>query len=291
MKLSNKEKVILAVFLSIVIIVAGAFVIVVPEYNKIEGNRAELDSVKNQREQLYQTLTREATIDNELKAAADKADKFANYFYDDMTTYEADVMFRQILEEGGLETKSLSISPFSTSTLTVSEYVQNYVSYPLKEYSGYVDDRGIDFSQYQLNYDDEGNIVIDEALQEAMGNKIKDIAKDYMNTLLSATTQTLGSISASFTVECTRAEYYDFVDYIHGLERATYISGASIPYTGKNTVTENHVTVDAEGNETMERVETSKEGQLADDVVTSYSISMTLFCAKELQTEVQTSAQ
>lgn len=291
MKLSNKEKVILAVFLAIVIIVAGAFLIVVPEYNKIEGNRAALDSVKNQREQLYQTLTREATIDNELKAAADKADKFANYFYDDMTTYEADAMFRQILEEGGLETKSLSISPFSTSTLTVTEYVQNFVSYPLKEYSGYADDTGIDFSQYQLNYDDEGNIVIDQALQEAMGNKIKDIAKDYMNTLLSATNQTLGSISASFTVDCTRAEYYDFVDYIHGLERATYISGASIPYTGTTNVTQNRTTVDADGNEITVRVETSEDGPIADDVVTSYNISMTLFCAKELQTEVQTSAQ
>lgn len=291
MKLSNKEKVILAVFLAIVIIVAGAFVIVMPEYNKIEGNRAELENIKNQRDQLYQTLTRESTIDDELKAAANKADKFANYFYDDMTTYEADAMFRQILEEGGLKTDSLSISPFSTSTLTVSEYVQTFVSYPLKEYSGYVDDRGMDFSQYQLNYDDEGNIVIDEALQEAMPDMIKDITKEYINTLLSSTNQTLGSISASFTVDCTRAEYYDFVDYIHGLERATYISGASIPYTGKNTVTENQVTVDEEGNETVQRVETETEGQLGDDVVTSYNISMTLYCAKELQTEVQTSAQ
>lgn len=291
MKLSNKEKVILAVFLAIVIIVAGAFVVVLPEYNKIEGNRADLENIKNQRDQLYQTLTRESTIDNELKAAADKADKFANYFYDDMTTYEADAMFRQILEEGGLKTDSLNISPFSTSTLTVSEYVETFVSYPLKEYSGYVDDRGIDFSQYQLNYDDEGNIVIDEALKEAMPDMIKDITKEYINTLLSSTNQTLGSISASFTVDCTRAEYYDFVDYIHGLERATYIRGASIPYTGKNTVTENQVTVDEEGNETTQRVETETEGQLGDDVVTSYNISMTLFCAKELQTEVQTSAQ
>lgn len=287
MKLSNKEKIILAVFLAIVIIVAGAFVLVVPEYNKIAGNQSSLDEAKNQREQLYQTLTRESTIDNELKAAADKAEKFANYFYDDMTTYEADAVFRQIIEEGGLKTDSLAISPFTTSTLTVSEYVQTFVSYPLKDYSGYVDDTGVDFSQYQLNYDDEGNIVIDESLQEAMPDIIKDIAKDYMNTLLSATEQTLGSISASFTINCTRAEYYDFVDYIHGLERATYISGASIPYTGTNTVTENRTTVDAEGNEVTERVESETEGQLADDVETSYVINMTLYCAKELQTEVQ----
>lgn len=287
MKLSNKEKIILAVFLAIVIIVAGAFVLVVPEYNKIEGNRNSLDAAKNDREQLYQTLTRESTIDNELKAAADKAKKFANYFYDDMTTYEADEVFRQILEEGGLKTDSLIISPFSTSTLSVTEYVETYVSYPLKEYSGYVDDTGIDFSQYQLNYDDEGNIVIDESLQESMPDIIKDITKDYMNTLLSAVDQTLGSISASFKIECTRAEYYEFVDYIHGLERATYINGASIPYTGTNTVTQNRVTVDAEGNEVTERVESEEKGQLADDVVTTYDINMTLFCAKELQTEVQ----
>lgn len=37
MKLSNKEKVILAVFLAIVIMAVGAFMLVVPEYQKISG--------------------------------------------------------------------------------------------------------------------------------------------------------------------------------------------------------------------------------------------------------------
>ena len=69
MKLSNKEKVILAVFLAIVIMAVGAFMLVVPEYQKISGNKASLEDARVRRDQLYNSLTRESTIDQELKDA------------------------------------------------------------------------------------------------------------------------------------------------------------------------------------------------------------------------------
>lgn len=300
MKLSNKEKVILAVFLAIVIMVAGAFVIVLPEYQKIEGNISSLDDAKAQRDQLYQTLTREDTIDEELKTAAKNADTFANYFYDDMTTYEADAMFREIIENGGLKTDSLRIGQFSTSTLAVTEYVETFVTYPLKDYSGYKDKTGIssiDLSGFPLQFGEDGNVVETEELKAALG-ELQDALKEYINTMLSTTSQTLGSITASFDIICTRKEYLDFLDYIHGLEHATYVSGAEVNFTNKGLVNDNDnnnnnnnmAMFDEDGNEIAQQQNTPTDTRVKDTDKFTYSINMTLYCAKALQTEVETDA-
>lgn len=293
MKLSNKEKVILAVFLAIVIIAAGAFLIVVPEYQKIAGNRSSLDAVKAQRDQLYQTLSRESTIDDELETAAENAKTFANYFYDDMTTYEADAVFREILENGGVKTDSLNIGPFTTSTLTVSEFVETFVTYPLKEYSGYKDDRGIsgvDFSGFPLQFDEDGNVVETDELKEALGDAI-GVLKEYVNMMLSTAEETLGSITASFEITCTRQQYLDFLDYVHTLEHATYISGANINFTNTGAVNNENNNAqpafDENGNEIPQQNNTPEDTRVKDTDEFTYSINMTLYCAKALQTEVE----
>lgn len=293
MKLSNKEKVILAVFLAIVIIAAGAFLIVVPEYQKIAGNRSSLDAVKAQRDQLYQTLSRESTIDDELETAAENAKTFANYFYDDMTTYEADAVFREILQNGGVKTDSLNIGPFTTSTLTVSEFVESFVTYPLKEYSGYKDDRGIsgvDFSGLPLQFDEDGNVVETDELKEALGDAI-GVLKEYINMMLSTAEETLGSITANFEITCTRQQYLDFLDYVHTLEHATYISGANINFTNTGAVNNENNNAqpafDENGNEIPQQNNIPEDTRVKDTDEFTYSINMTLYCAKALQTEVE----
>lgn len=290
MKLSNKEKIILAVFLAIVIIVAGIFIIVLPEYNKISTNQSSLDAVKAQREQLYQTLTRENTIDAEIETAINNANVFSGYFYDDMTTYEADVLVRQILKDNNMSTNSLSVGEFTTSTLTVSEYVDTVVSYPLKEYSGYIPDTGIDFSQYQIEYDENGNMVIPEELKEQMA----DVLKEYMNALLTTQQQTLGSISVSMNITGTRGDFLKFLDNIAALERATYIPNVSVAYTGTSAAAPAQTQAPAaEGEEGEEGTEQTPapaqgDGQLTNNDSISVSITMTFYCAKALQTEAVT---
>lgn len=288
MKLSNKEKIILAVFLAIVIIAAGAFLIVLPEYNKIATNQSALDSAKEQREQLFQTLTRETTIDGEIETAIKNANVFSGYFYDDMTTYEADVLVRQILADNNMKTNSLSIGDFTTSTLTVSQYVDTVVSYPLKDYSGFTADLGIDFSQYEIQYDENGDMIIPEELQD----QVASVLKEYMNALLSTQQQTLGSISVSMTVTGTRKDFLAFLDNVAALEKATYIPSVSVAYTGTEIVSAGDLQqapADEEGAENMPvQPVTTGEITLTDNSQVSVSITMTFYCAKALQTEAQT---
>lgn len=228
MKLSNKEKIILAVFLAVVIIVAGVFLIILPEYNKIEPNKASLANAQSQRDQLNQTLLREATIDQEIQTALDKANEFSGKFYDDLTTYQADMILRDILKETGLETSTITISDFTTSTLTLTEYVDTIVTYPLKDFSGFVPPAAIDLSAYGIAYDEEGNISVPEGFTL---EDTKDLLKDYIRLLLQTQEQTIGSITINLNVKGTRKQYIDFLDYIAKLEKSTHIDSCAIMYT------------------------------------------------------------
>lgn len=292
MKLSNKEKVILAVFLAIVIMAVGAFMLVVPEYQKISGNKASLEDARVRRDQLYNSLTRESTIDQELKDAMEAAKDYADYFYDDMTTYQADAMFREILQNGGIGTDSLRIGEFTTSTLSLSTFVETFVTYPLKEYSGYRDSQGVDLSQYDLNYDADGNVIEDEAFTAIYEELSSKLLKDLKRLQLSAENQTIGSITADFDVTCTRQQYLDFLDYVHNLERATYIHSAEINYTKAAASTERETptlppVTDENGNPlpVQSAAQTSDDTRVKDTDESTYSINMTLYCVKELQIE------
>ncbi len=234
MKLSSMEKIILAVFLAVVIIAVGVFLLILPEYNKIEPNTQALAAAQAEREQLYDTLAREATIDTEIQDALDDANKFSMNFYEDMTTYEADVLIREILEATNMSTDSLSIGDFTTSTLTVSDYVETVVNYPLKDYAtgtgnaeaAAASDTG-DVT-YDIQYDESGNIIIPDSFKEAYP---VDTLQNYLIAVLSTRSQTLGAITLNFTVEGTRGDFLAFLDYVAGLEKATYINSTTIAYT------------------------------------------------------------
>lgn len=270
MKLTNKEKIILAVFLSIVIIVAGVFVFILPEYNKIDPNKSSLQAKKDEYDNILGVLARESTIDQEIQTAYDKANKFSTYFYDDLTILDADELTRKILADTNMKTKGLSISDFSTSTLTVSEYVETYVTYPLKEYSGFKEDTGIDFSQYQITYDENGNIVVPD--------EMKQVLKDYLNAILLTQSQTIGSITVSLTVEGKMSDFLDFLNYIADLEQATYIPSVSIDYGAEDN---NPAPAQTTGAAEEQRAASA----LDKDKDVSMGITLTYYCVKPLQTE------
>lgn len=279
MKLSNKEKIILAIFLAIAILAAGFFLLVKPEYDKIETNKKSLQEAEDRYQSMLQTLSRENTIDQEIQNALDKANKFAPYFYDDLTILDADELTRKILADANMRTDGQSIGDFTTTTLTVSDYVETVVTYPLKEYSGYVPDTGIDFSQFPFSYDEEGNIEVPD--------QVKDVMKDYLNTLLTTQRQTIGSISVSFVVEGTRANFLKFLDYVAGLEKATYIPSVVIDYTkiNENEQPNNPTPNPEEEGEEQPQAQAAEETEIGDNTDVRVAITLTYYCVKPMQTE------
>lgn len=297
MKLTAKEITILSIFLSIVIIVAGLFLFIMPEFEKIEPNKQRLESAKSERDQIYESLGRESTIDQEIQDAIDKANTLSLSFYDDLTPYEADVIVREILDATNMSTNSLSLSSYSTATLTVVDYIETVVSYPLKEYAGYAASAaGIENSDVQ--YDENGNIIIPDEFTE---DDLEEALKNYLTALLSIQSQTIGAISVNFTVEGTRGDFLKFLDYVADLERATIITSTTVAYTedvasDNNNNNNNNNNAGEEGAEGAEgegpaapaAPNAGGEQQLNDNSRISSTISMTFYCITPMSNEVDT---
>ena len=289
MKLTNKEMAILSVFLSIVIIVAGLFLFIMPEYEKIDPNRSSLESAKNQKEQIYQSLAREATIDQEIQDAVDQANVNALYFYDDLTSYEADVILREILEATKMSTNTLTINSYTTSTLSVTDYVETIVTYPLKEYSGFIDDR-INAGELTAEYDEEGNLIIPDDFME----KFEDALKEYMTALLSTQTQTVGSITVNFVIEGRRGDFLNFLNYVADLDKATHIDSTTIAYTAAVSANNNAAAGNPDDVAPPVANAASTEQTLNDNSEISANVTMTFYCItpmKMMEEEVTTAAE
>lgn len=306
MKLSSKEMTILAVFLSIAILVAAAFLFVLPEYESIEPNKNALQAAKDEKAQIYASLERENTIDQEIQDAIDLANKISLYFYEDLTPYDADVIVREILEATNMSTNSLSLGSYTSSTLTVTDYVETIVSYPLKEYAGY--DPGILYSEdYSIEYDENGKLVIPEDYVRKYGEE--QALTEFLTAKLSTQSQTIGAITVTFSVSGTRGNFLNFLNYIADLERATLINSTSVSYTGSASNAGSNPpapSIPAEGEEgeggeeaaapapaanTNTNTNTaSTEQQLTDSSEITAAISMTLYCITPMQAQETTTA-
>lgn len=295
MKLSRKEMTVLTFFLFFVVIAIGAFLFVLPEYEKIDPNKNALQAARDEKDRVYASLEREATIDQDIQYAIEHANSLSLYFYDDMTEYEADVIVREILDDTNMHTSSLSMGSFTTATLTVSDYIETVVSYPLKEYSGFKADN-ISVGESGLEYDEDGKIVIPQAYIDKYGEE--QALTEYLVALFSSESQTIGAITASFTVTGTRGDFLNFLNYVAGLERATRINSTTVSYTGvvsnnsvNNTpvplaenVDADETTAEGEEEETAAPENTSGgEGQLNDNSVISAGISMTFYCVRPME--------
>lgn len=305
MKLSSKEMTILAVFLSIVILVAAAFLFILPEYESIQPNKNALQAAKDEKEQIYASLERENTIDQEIQDAIDLANNISLYFYEDLTPYDADVIVREILEATNMSTDSLSVGSFTSATLTVTDYVESVVTYPLKEYAGF-DPWILESENYSIEYDENGKLIIPEDYVRKYGEEYA--LTEFLTAKLSTQAQTIGAITASFTVKGTRGDFLNFLNYIANLERATMINGVTVDFTGgssessdSSVTTPPAVPVEGEEGEEEEGAvpapaaaantpAVNTQQQLTDSSEVSVGISMTLYCITPMKPQETTTS-
>lgn len=257
MKLSKNEKVILLVFLVILIIVFSVIVFLMPEFNKIAPNNEALDAAKAKRDGIYASLSREATIDDELEEAKKSAEDHTKYFYDDkFTNHDLDVFTREILSANDMEVVSLQIAPYTTTSLELMDYIEVPVVYPIKVSADIIN--GTDYTEYvwTQEYDEKGE-------------PIKPTPDQYF-TYLRTHTQTVGVHGVTVTVKGERQDFVALFDYIKDLPMATYVAAASIPYTGKEQ------NVDAEGVTKIEEVELKDTSEIVQTITISFYCTETV---------------
>ena len=264
MKLSKTERTILTVFLVIVILVAGTLMFIWPAFQKIDVSKRNLESAKAERENVYVTLQREETIDDEVKQAYDDAKDYEGNFYKDLQTQEADVIVRKILEDAKMSTDSLSISDLTTSTLALSDFTEIEVTYPLKEYSKSLSSVS---GEEEVQYDEDGNVIMTPEMKYAE---------------LAQYSQVVGAISVNFMVEGRLDDLKAFLDRINALPQATYIQSITIPYTASASSTSSATEIDEDGNEITVESTTETTSVLKDSSKVSTSVNLILYCVNPM---------
>ena len=264
MNLSKSEKIILVVFLVVLVLGLGGWLLIYPAIQNIPNSQADLDKAKSEREIVYANLSREDTIDEEIKQALEQGKEMQKYFYDDLQHYEADMIIRDILDKTNMKTEGLSIGGFTTEELSLIDFIEIAVSYPLKEYAN------IDGVLVSDSVSTESGVSISDAMtpdefKEQLNSQeaeLQQAVKDYYFSYLSQFTETVGATTITLNVQGTRADYLKFLDYVKDLEKATYISQSSIMYSGTSMV------VDANGNSVSGGEITYKDSTKVDATIT-----------------------
>lgn len=225
MKISKQERILIVVFLVAAIIGVGIFVFVLPNFNKISANNKQLAAAKQEYSDILSQLEHESTIDTEISQAYEEGKNLAETFYDDLTEYEADEIMRQFIAKGkNITVEGLTVSPFSTQSLSVSVFTPTEVTYPLK-----------DFANTVVEQPDVTKDVSSMSTRELVM-----YAKQVTATVLAASDPvTVGSITVSFTAHSDKLQnLHDFVDLLYdgvyndkltgadgkALSKATYLS-------------------------------------------------------------------
>ncbi len=211
MKLSKQERIAVLVIALIILLGLGIFFFIVPKFQAIGESSASL-IVKQQ--ELQTATDRAATkeqLGNDIINAYNEGRNVADMFFEDMTPYEADAAVREFLDfcknvevkddQGNVIKKklnvsvdSLTVSEPSVSTLGVSFFSEPTVEYDLKTYAS------------------QGRETPQEVLDAQQREQI-------LQTQLAAT-QTVGAISAQFTVSALdEDELMAFIDAINEYQK------------------------------------------------------------------------
>lgn len=248
MNLSKIEKAIIIVLIIAAIVVGGIFLFIKPAKDNIDSSKSKLEAIQKEETELMEELSREGTIDNEIKEAKESAETLEGGFYPDLTTYEAVEITQAHLAKCNLTTLGIDAELLTTHDLELEIYEETPVVYDLKTFSQSA--RGTEgevllegeFMDGDKKYTIVANTITDIIILDAEGNTV-EVSK-YSDTMKKAykealcklavskdTIQTVSVIKVSFEVKGTYKDYLDFVDYIYSLDRATYMEKVTIPMT------------------------------------------------------------
>ena len=135
MNLSKVEKTIIMVLVVALIVGIGGWFFAWPAFQEIGKAETKVKNLETERTNIYASLERETTIDQEIEDAKKEAVKFEENFYPDLTTYEAVEVTLAHLKDSNLETLSISASPMSTYTIALQTFSKGETVYNLKTYA------------------------------------------------------------------------------------------------------------------------------------------------------------
>ena len=136
MKLSKQERIGILIVAIILILGIGTWMFIMPKIDAVnqsnktyEAKQKELDAAN------AKALTKDS-LKQQIIDAYEKGENFADMFFEEMASYEADMEFRAFLEqcETNVLVESLTVSEPTTITMTPTYFEEEEVVYDLKTY-------------------------------------------------------------------------------------------------------------------------------------------------------------
>ena len=214
MKLSKQERMGILIIAIILILGLGTWLFIVPKIDALNASSTTLTTKQTELDNAKNEAALKEPLKQQVLDAYKEGESLADMFFEEMTTYEADMEFRAFLEQckTNVLVESLTVTEPSTATLVPEYFTEDEVTYPLKTYVT----QGLEKTD-------------DEISSEERWNNLK-------NTL--GVSQTVGAITVEFTVNVVEPEdLLNFADEINNYvkiengkntRKAMILNGASI---------------------------------------------------------------
>ncbi len=304
MKLNKIEKIIVVILVVGVILGVGIFMFVKPSFDQIGVEQRTLEAYQTELNELKDKLSRLDTIDADIQVQREAADKYEDYFYPEMTTYETSELAMAMLKAANLEAHSISVSNVSTGSNSLSYFLPGDISYTLKNYANVAksdpsEEKEVleegQFKDGNKLYTVTVNSVADVTITDENGEEVapsrytETMQKVYKAAVCryaasNSRSQTTARMTASFQINGTYKDYMAFVDHIASLEKATQLGAVIIPVTvspetDKDEEEENNsFYVDESGFlVSQDEVDSDDQVLVTDDTEIEQSITLTFY--------------
>lgn len=136
MKLSKQERIGILVVAVILILGIGIWMFIVPKIDTVNKSNATFAAKEKELADAKAMELNKEPLKQQIIEAYEKGENLADMFFEELTTYEADMEFRAFLEQcdANVMVESLSIGEPTTITMAPSYYEETEVTYALKTY-------------------------------------------------------------------------------------------------------------------------------------------------------------
>lgn len=233
MKLSKQERIGILVVAIVLILGLGIWMFIVPKIESVNNSNKTLASKEQELANAQSEALLKDSLKDQIMDAYEEGEDYANMFFEEMTTYQADAEFRAFLEqcEANVLVESITVGEPTTATLAPQYFEEEEVTYDLKTYV-----------TQDIEKTDE------EIASEERWTELK-------NAL--GVSQTVGAITVEFTVNALDpADLLDFADEVNNYfkmengdstRKAVKLNGYSLSYPLNESMYEELITeIDAE---------------------------------------------
>lgn len=228
MKLSKQERIGILVVAIVLILGLGIWMFIVPKIESVNNSNKTLASKEQELANAQSEALLKDSLKDQIMDAYEEGEDYANMFFEEMTTYQADAEFRAFLEqcEANVLVESITIGEPTTATLAPQYFEEEEVTYDLKTYV-----------TQDIERTDE------EIASEERWTELK-------NAL--GVSQTVGAITVDFTVNALDpADLLDFADEVNNYfkvengdstRKAVKLNGYSLSYPLNESIYEELIT-------------------------------------------------